>query len=477
MTQQHSPVVDKADGDDLSGSEFTSQKTAYDENADDTESRLTPLEVVYTSDAVLNQLPERLSEGTLLEDFSTLDKLTLPPAEISAGASISTVTDVNGNPAVRLTAGTVTTTLDVEIPIQNFAGLNEDGTDFDGIGLMFYMPNTTTMSVLNVFLSATGGYGAGDYAYRGVNTVDGKLDSIGGSPRGGWNWIYLPKSIFTLGTLDMTDPSNLMMMIGIRMPANSGSIDLSSLWWNLPKPTAQAVITFDDAYASVYTEAFPYMQARGIKGTVYICGSLVGVTDYLTLPQLQELHDAGWDICNHSYTHVNATDYNTPELVREYMNDVARNDRWLADNGFYRGRKHYAYPNGTATLGLHDVAIEEAGYKTARVINSTGTGAQHIIGTPNRYMIPAKGVTSTVTVSDMTTKLDNVQGIGTTIAEGGRAAFSYFHEIKDEVGNIYWSPANFEAYIDDLYARIQAGNFEAKTITEWSDYAGISDNA
>ena len=473
MAQQNSPVPDKETGQQYSADEFNSQKAAYDANADDAQGRLVPLEQGAIDAAIKNQLPDRLSSGTLLEDFSTLDKLALDANSASNGATITQVTDVNGDPAVRLTAGTVNSRVDVEIPIQNFAGLNEDGTDFDGIGLMYYMPNTTAMTVLTVFLSSSPTYGAGDYVYGALGVVDGKLDSQGGAPRGGWNWFHLPKTVFTLGTLDMTDPSNLMVTVGIRMPANSGTIDLSSLWWNLPKPVAQAVITFDDAYASVYTEAFPYMEARGIKGTVYMCGSLVGTGNFLTLPQLHELQDAGWDICNHSYTHVNASDYNTPELVRDYMKDVARNDRWLADNGFHRGRKHYAYPNGTCTVGLHDVALEEAGFKTARVISSTGMGAMHITGTPNRYIIPGKGITSTTLVSEMTARLDNVQGIGASLAGGGRAAFSYFHEIADDVGTLYWSPANFQAYIDDLYSRIQAGDFEAKTITEWSDYAGI----
>jgi peptidoglycan/xylan/chitin deacetylase (PgdA/CDA1 family) len=413
----------------------------------------------------------RKNKGVLLHDFTKLDKLRVG----GIGASIGMVEDTNGNPCVRFTAGTSgTSTLDIELPIQAFKGLNEDGTDFDGLGLMFYVPTDATLTALTVFFSSDNAlpptYPAGSTKSRAFSLYDGKFNNAS-PPAGGWNWFYIRKQDLNVGTLDMDLASNQFASVRISIISpNSGYIDLRALYWNLPKPVSQAVITFDDAYSTVYTVAFPYMEARGIKGTVYIVGSLVGTPNYLSLTQLQTLYAAGWDICNHTYTHLNAASYTTPAQVRTYMADVARNDKFLADNGFHRGRKHFAYPNGECVPGIHDVAIRAAGFETARVINSTGLGTQHLIGCPNQWTIPAKGVISTNTVADLTVLLDHAEGLG-TLGASGRSAFTYFHELQDLVGNIYWAPAKFQSYIDNLYTRIQAGKFEAKTVSEWAKYA------
>lgn len=414
----------------------------------------------------------RKLQGVLLKQFSNTDKLTVG----GTGATITAVTDVDGNPAVRYQSATSgNATLDIEVPITQLTGTNPDGTDFDGFGLMFYVPNAATLTSLNIFVGSDPAYGAGSFRNRIVPLIDGKFNNTS-PPAGGWNWIYLRKSELTSGTLDLTDVTKPMVVVRISFTAaNVGYVDLSSLWFNLPKPKNQLVCTFDDASETVYTVAYPYMRERGMVGTIYMCGSLVNTPGYLTTNQLNELYAAGWDICNHTYSHLFAvtgnggSGYLTAAQVRTWMADVMRNDQWLANNGWHRGRKHFAYPGGDCSPGIHDVALAFNGFKTGRVINSTGLNAHHIIGCPNPMTIPARGVSSTAPTTDLTNMLENANGTGSTLAAMGRSSFWYIHELSNNVGGNYFPPDRFYTAINRA---VELG-FESKTISQWAEYAGI----
>ena len=68
-----------------------------------------------------------------------------------------------------------------------------------------------------------------------------------------------------------------------------------------PKPV---VITFDDGYRDVYTQAFPILQRLGFTGVVYMIAGQVGVGKYMDSGELSDLAAAGWEIGSHSWTHI-----------------------------------------------------------------------------------------------------------------------------------------------------------------------------
>ena len=69
-------------------------------------------------------------------------------------------------------------------------------------------------------------------------------------------------------------------------------------------PNRPVVITFDDGYIDVYQNAFPSLHEMGFVGAIYIYVDHVGLNGFVTTEQIIALADDGWEIGNHSMSHV-----------------------------------------------------------------------------------------------------------------------------------------------------------------------------
>lgn len=103
-----------------------------------------------------------------------------------------------------------------------------------------------------------------------------------------------------------------------------------------PAPKTLA-ITFDDAFASIYEQAYPILSALGMSATVFAPTSFIsdrqplrwnGIDHWLqtaAAPELQgmswedlgRLHDAGWEVGSHTRTHPRLTTLDDDELLEE----------------------------------------------------------------------------------------------------------------------------------------------------------------
>jgi len=72
-----------------------------------------------------------------------------------------------------------------------------------------------------------------------------------------------------------------------------------------PIPENTVAITMDDAYLSVYTEAWPRLRQKDFPFTVFVATDPVdqGLKSYMSWDQLRELHAAGVTLANHSASH------------------------------------------------------------------------------------------------------------------------------------------------------------------------------
>jgi peptidoglycan/xylan/chitin deacetylase (PgdA/CDA1 family) len=84
-----------------------------------------------------------------------------------------------------------------------------------------------------------------------------------------------------------------------------------------PLPAKPIVLTFDDGYLDNYTNAFPIMQQEGHVGVMFPYLNKVGTANSLTWEHLVEFSRAGWEIGNHSKTHMDLTLASQSQLDRE----------------------------------------------------------------------------------------------------------------------------------------------------------------
>jgi peptidoglycan/xylan/chitin deacetylase (PgdA/CDA1 family) len=140
------------------------------------------------------------------------------------------------------------------------------------------------------------------------------------------------------------------------------------------------VVTFDDAFLSVLTLAFPILKELGLPGTVF------AVTDFeqsskplawegikqwqgayddelrgMSWQQLRMLADAGWEIGSHTLTHPRLTQVDDVSLAREL-----RDSREACERALDRPCHSLAYPYGDFDERVRAAAVD-AGYTSAAI--------------------------------------------------------------------------------------------------------------
>jgi len=91
---------------------------------------------------------------------------------------------------------------------------------------------------------------------------------------------------------------------------------LEAIQNNNPLPNKSVIITMDDAYRSVYSEAYPRLKQRGWPFTVFVSSDYIdkGFSNYMSWQQMREMEQHGASFGNHSRSH----DY----LIRRLENET-----------------------------------------------------------------------------------------------------------------------------------------------------------
>lgn len=292
----------------------------------------------------------------------------------------------------------------------------------------------------------------------------------------GLNYVVIPQSRFVpYGGVTW---KNIITSVQFRLfyePGTAMNITFLEMKKNLAG-TPKMVLTFDDGYTSVYTNAFPIMQKYGIKGTIYLNTAYVGQAGRLTLAQLHILYNAGWTIANHTPLHTDLItgSLTDPELdlndttiltVDQDKQIIQGGINWLLANGFTRGAYDFALPWGQYDANVLE-ALKECGIHTDRTImlGMTGSPAGDLLqicqegpngGTSEND--PGDGAYTTYQQADQFVD-DTIQSQSST--------FVMMHEIVttptvDKVTE--WSTADFTKWI----AYIVKTGIETDTVDEW----------
>jgi peptidoglycan/xylan/chitin deacetylase (PgdA/CDA1 family) len=113
-------------------------------------------------------------------------------------------------------------------------------------------------------------------------------------------------------------------------------------------PPRPILITFDDGDVDVYENAFPIMQKYGFTGVFYLVANYVGQPNYITIQQVKEMAEAGWEIGSHSLNHIDLT--LSPERQRAEVVESKIDLEKMLDVPV----RTFAYPYGKASSGAID---------------------------------------------------------------------------------------------------------------------------
>ena len=136
---------------------------------------------------------------------------------------------------------------------------------------------------------------------------------------------------------------------------------IASLHAGRPLPERTVGITIDDAYSSVYSEAWPRLRSAGFPFTLFIATDAVdaGYDRIMTWQQIRELSGAGVSIGHHTASHLHMADMDPARNAAELAKATARFKTHLGESPSL-----FAYPYGEFSLAVRDVVVA-AGFSAA----------------------------------------------------------------------------------------------------------------
>ena len=145
-----------------------------------------------------------------------------------------------------------------------------------------------------------------------------------------------------------------------------------------PLPDRTVGITIDDAYLSVYTEAWPRLKAAGFPFTLFVATGLVDqkISGYMTWEQIREMADAAVTVGGHTVSHLHMPD----KPLELNQHELERSNRRFEEELGQRPDL-FAYPYGESSLAVQTLVKE---------MNFTAAFGQHsgAIGGGDHFDLP-----------------------------------------------------------------------------------------
>ena len=228
----------------------------------------------------------------------------------------------------------------------------------------------------------------------------------------------------------------ILALVGARAPALE------------PIPDRLVVLTFDDAARSHYDVARPILKARGFGATFFISEGWDFATnkkDYMTWEQIRALHDAGFEIGNHTLGHTALADAPALEGLAAQVEAIADRCR---EHGI-PAPTSFAYPGNFIVPEALPI-LSAAGIRFARRGGAPefpydeGRGTAYEPGLDHPLLVPSAGDARPVwTVADLDRAV--LQAVH------GRIAVLQFHGVPDTAHAWVNTDADrFERFMDRL---------------------------
>ena len=173
-----------------------------------------------------------------------------------------------------------------------------------------------------------------------------------------------------------------------------------------PLPPRPVIITFDDGYQDVFTNAFPILDALDYDATVFIIGRQMGLKGYLGNSELKELAAQGWQVGNHTYNHhsLRSAGINLELEIETSRTDL---EKALAVPVCY-----FSFPYGLTSQYVARQVVE-AGYTAA-----VGLGGSYVHSPKTRFYL------SRIEIRPETSALDFMELLPWAGPPGGRGSWN-----------------------------------------------------
>ncbi len=122
--------------------------------------------------------------------------------------------------------------------------------------------------------------------------------------------------------------------------------DKFEIEFNKPKTEKKFLLTIDDAFASFYENAWPYIKEKKIPFILFVSTDAIGKFGYMTWSQIKEIEKEEFVFLgNHSHSHEYLINYN----FKEFKNDIDKSINYFNKNIGYNP-KFFSYPFGEYSL-------------------------------------------------------------------------------------------------------------------------------
>jgi len=261
----------------------------------------------------------------------------------------------------------------------------------------------------------------------------------------------------TSGTVDINN-TFVRVRIGIHIsPGETGTIYVGSVYAN-SVTTTRVSIGFDDRPITEYTNAFPYMQSRGVVGSTAVISSSTSAS-HLTIAQLQEMQENGWSIHNHTHSHLNL-----PTLDETTLRDqLYRCKEYLQQHKLHEsGKDVFVYPFGAFSDFVNQVLYEY--YPVGAGVSGNSLGIWGFTGQILKGNIPIN-VMNRRSIDNPTAASTIIATVNSWIRYGVDGNL-YGHNPSNSAINGHTELANLREIVDTLYRYKQAGLIRIVNLNE-----------
>lgn len=345
-----------------------------------------------------------LDPGTLAEDFEAATDWTCS----NGSASDDTTKYKTGSQGVKLTSAAAGTSyMDKNVTL--------DLSRSEYLRIWIYPTITTKVTI---FLAATAW---SKYFLFETSTLTANA----------WNYIQKPRGDFVaFGSMTWSDTVTKIRIQYVASGAGN-EYTFDALYTNV-MPQAAMVITIDDNFDNVFTEAFTYARKVGVRATAYIISDSIDDAGRLSTEQMGMMYDNGWDLANHSMDATNFTTLTQGEIETK----LSTCQGILDAAGWTRASHHVSYPSGG-----YDADTFAAMTATGMLTGRTVVASRWKLPEDNNFLIPAQEILSS-------TSLDTVKGWIKTAMDRREILITFMHQFVPNPGSSQWAIRDWRALCD-----------------------------